>query len=203
MQVKLDLFHAVKRVASAASKKHPFYYAFLQDFRLVFCVQGDAGPRRKQQTSPPHVVIANIWSIFRQMHADESHHHKCSAAWIGSTKKAHAIRCLSNIPCGFGTNRNENLHRSINKCLSGHKIGVDLAVALLATSICGISRAQQSKGFRLWDHFICHSHSSRQFSADELGTKTFWMDFLTLTHLLEESFLANLIMYARQVKKVS
>ena len=61
MQVKLDLFHAVKHVASAASKKnHPFYYAFLQDFRLVFRVQGDAGPRRKQQTSPPHVVIANI-----------------------------------------------------------------------------------------------------------------------------------------------
>ena len=36
IQVKLDLFHAVKHVASAASKKYPFYYAFLQDFRLVF-----------------------------------------------------------------------------------------------------------------------------------------------------------------------
>ena len=37
-----------------------FSYAFLQDFHFVFCVQGDAGPRRKQQTSLPHVLIANM-----------------------------------------------------------------------------------------------------------------------------------------------
>ena len=61
VEVKLNLFHAVKRVASAASKKkHPFYYSFLQDFRLVFREQDDAGPQRKQPTSPPQVVMANM-----------------------------------------------------------------------------------------------------------------------------------------------
>lgn len=40
--------------------------------------------------------------------------------------------CLSGIPTRFGTNRNENLHRSLNHRLAGHRIGVELAVALLS-----------------------------------------------------------------------
>ena len=203
IQVKLDLFHAVKRVASAASKRHPFYYAFLQDFRLVFRVQGDAGPRRKQQTPPPHVLIANM-EVFL-----DKWRHKCMQMnpiitnavqrELDQLKKHMERGCLSNIPCGFGTNRNENLHRSINKCLSGHKIGVDLAVALLATffHMWNIKRTTKQRVspmgsfyMSLAQHFekciekgektkqipdcgyrfgIGISHS-RQFSADELGT---------------------------------
>ena len=41
--------------------------------------------------------------------------------------------CLSGIPSGFGTNRNENLHRMLNKRLTGNRLGVQLAVALLST----------------------------------------------------------------------
>ena len=40
--------------------------------------------------------------------------------------------CLSDIPNKFGTNRNENLHRSINHCLAGHRLGVELAIALIS-----------------------------------------------------------------------
>ena len=48
--------------------------------------------------------------------------------------KKHMERgCLSGIPPHFGTNRNENLHRSLNKRLSGNRIGVELAVAIIAT----------------------------------------------------------------------
>ena len=48
--------------------------------------------------------------------------------------KVHIIRgCLSDIPPSFGTSKNENLHRSLNARFSGNKLGVEVAVAILAT----------------------------------------------------------------------
>ncbi len=43
------------------------------------------------------------------------------------------LGCLSDIPSGIGTNRNERLHRKIRKWLRRSHIGVCLAVALLST----------------------------------------------------------------------
>ena len=46
--------------------------------------------------------------------------------------KVHIERgCLSDIPPHFGTNRNENLHRSLNERLMGSRLGVETTVALL------------------------------------------------------------------------
>jgi len=41
-------------------------------------------------------------------------------------------RCLSHIEPGEGTNRNERLHRDINKILCNSRYGVELGYALLA-----------------------------------------------------------------------
>ena len=47
--------------------------------------------------------------------------------------KVHISRgCLSDIPAHFGTNRNENLHRSLNSRFSGSRLGIEVAVALIA-----------------------------------------------------------------------
>ena len=43
--------------------------------------------------------------------------------------------CLSAVIPNFGTNRNDNLHRSLNKTLSGIRLGEEVAVALLATYV--------------------------------------------------------------------
>ena len=51
---------------------------------------------------------------------------------IESIKRHIEKGCLSEVPAGFGTNRNENLHRSINHRLAGSHISVELAVALLS-----------------------------------------------------------------------
>ena len=51
---------------------------------------------------------------------------------IESIKKHMQKGCLSEIPAGFGTNRNENLHHSINHRLAGNHIRVELDVALLS-----------------------------------------------------------------------
>ena len=40
--------------------------------------------------------------------------------------------CLSNIPPGGGTNRNEALHKTINPHFRQSRIGISLAVALIS-----------------------------------------------------------------------
>jgi len=47
VEVKLDLFHAVKRVSTVLSKKHSYFYQALQDYWLVFRAAGDNGVQRK------------------------------------------------------------------------------------------------------------------------------------------------------------
>ena len=43
------------------------------------------------------------------------------------------LGCLSGIPPGIGTDRNENIQKRLRKWLKKDRIGVALAVALLAT----------------------------------------------------------------------
>ena len=58
--VKLDVFHGVQRVSRVLSKKHPYFYNFLQDFRLVFRSKGDSGPQRMKPTPGPEILQANL-----------------------------------------------------------------------------------------------------------------------------------------------
>lgn len=57
IDVKLDLFHAVKRVTTALSKKHQYTYTALQDFQLVFRASGDNGIQRTQPTPKSDTLI--------------------------------------------------------------------------------------------------------------------------------------------------
>lgn len=137
VEVKLDIFHAVKRVSGALSKKHPHFYGCIQDFRLVFRSRGDNGVERKEPTPPPEVLKSNLqvfldkWTTI----TPEGHPGIITTSVVKEIEnlKRHMDKgCLSGIPASFGTNRNENLHRSINHRLSGHRIGVEIAVALIS-----------------------------------------------------------------------
>ncbi len=44
------LFHAVQRISKSLSKKHPYFYNFLRDLRLVFRNKGNNGPKRTIQS---------------------------------------------------------------------------------------------------------------------------------------------------------
>lgn len=137
-KVKLDLFHAVKHATTAASKKHSYFHHFIQDFCLVFCAKGDSGHQRMQPTPPPDVLLANIELFtekWKRISQEESNPILTNSVLseLDQLKKHISIGCLSEVPVEFGTNRNENLHHSLNRWLSGHKIGVDLVVALLST----------------------------------------------------------------------
>ncbi|XP_065908242.1 uncharacterized protein [Dysidea avara] len=135
--VKLDLFHAVKRISTAISKKHPYFYQALQDFRLVFRSCGDNGVIRKMPTPPPDKLIKNLQMYLNKWSdiCDHDSNPVLTAAVLKEINnvKIHISRgCLSGIPPHFGTNRNENLHRSLNSRFSGSRIGVEVAVALIA-----------------------------------------------------------------------
>jgi len=136
--VKLDLFHAVKRVSTALSKKHIHFYTFLQDGSLVFRAKGECGPKRSKPTPPPETLLANL-EFFCKKWGDVSKDGQASILTpavlneIEHLKRHMEKGCLSDIPPGFGTNRNENLHRSLNHRLAGHRMGIDLALGLIAT----------------------------------------------------------------------
>lgn len=138
VKVKLDVFHAVKRITTTLSKKHPYFYSALQDFRLVFRMAGDSAIQRTKCTPDANALLNNINAFL--------------AKWINITDsngnllitstvlkeiehlKVHINRgCLSDIPPHFGTSKNENLHKSLNARFSGNRLGVEVAVALLAT----------------------------------------------------------------------
>jgi len=137
VKVKLDLFHPVKRISSAISKKHPYFYQALQDLRLVFRTTGDNGIVRKQPTLTSQVLLDNLqhfeskWSTIN----DCTSHPELTPSVLKEINnlKVHISRgCLSGIPAHFGTNRNENLHRSLNSRFSGNSLGIEVAVALIA-----------------------------------------------------------------------
>ena len=136
--VKLDVFHAVQRVSKALSKKHPYFCNFLQDFRLVFRSKGDNGPQRTKPTPGQEILQTNLDFFLKKwlgIHSDDGKEIMTPAVVkeIDNLRKHMLKGCLSGIPSGFGTNRNENLHKIINKRLSGNRLGVQLAVALLST----------------------------------------------------------------------
>ena len=56
-----------------------------------------------------------------------------AVAELSKIMKHVKLGCLSGIPPGVGTNRNENIHKRLRKWLKKDRIGVALAVALLAT----------------------------------------------------------------------
>ena len=137
VKIKLDIFHAMKRVSTVLSKKHPHFYNCVQDLRLVFRSKGDNGPVRSMPTPSPTILLANTQCFIEKWGAvtSEEKGNILSPAAVkefAKLKKHMEKGCLSEIPPKFGTNRNENLHRSINHRLAGHRLGVELAVALLS-----------------------------------------------------------------------
>lgn len=55
--VSLDIFHAVQRVTRKLSKRHPFFFECMNDFKTVFCSPTDIGKKRKQSTPCPTVTM--------------------------------------------------------------------------------------------------------------------------------------------------
>ena len=134
--VKLDVFHAVQRVTKTLSKKNNRFHKCVSDLRLVFRQDGDSENTRVCSTPSPDVMSRKMDAFvakWRNIRGSDNTllftNHTLHA--ISNLKRHIMCGCLSNIPPGCGTNRNERFHSYINSKFHRSRIGVLLAYALL------------------------------------------------------------------------
>ena len=133
--IKLDIFHAVQRLTNTISKKNDQFQKCVRDLRLVFRQDGDSEYTRMCTTPSPDVMNRKMEAFLMKWRDVRSSDNKLvlnsdTISAINNLKRHITRGCLSNIPPGFGTNRNEKFHSFINSKLHRSRIGVFLAYAL-------------------------------------------------------------------------
>ena len=133
--VKLDLYHACQRVCKTVTHiNHPLAGSFREEFGLIFRYDNDQGETRSRETPCERKILQNLNSfINRWSKLPNSPLSEETMAEIEKLKKHIEKGCLSGIPPGFGTERNEQLHRLLNRSMitGATRISVELAVAIL------------------------------------------------------------------------
>ena len=124
MQVYLDIFHAVQRVGKIP-KRHELRYECTEVFRLVFREPTDLGKNRTKPTPEPKVIQENVERFLKRWKDAE-----CQGTKVlmqSALKEIDNLRiriqkgCLSGIKPGRSTNRNEELHKDLNKIFSSSR----------------------------------------------------------------------------------
>ncbi len=141
--VKLDIFHAIQRVVKSIPKREnnplirQLRKQLLKDLRLCFRSADDIGETRKKATPDKTIMENNVlkfvdkWKVEKVEDVDILP--QTAVDTLNKLLVHVRLGCLSNIPPRVGTNRNERLHRKINKWFKRCRIGICLAVALLST----------------------------------------------------------------------
>ena len=162
-KIKLDLFHAVQRIMKCISMKSEYRAEITKSLRAVFRQNNDGTKERKFQT-PDKDDIERAFKSFEIRWADINDEHG-TEIFNNSSKRAccNLLRhiqkgCLSNIPPGIGTNRNERLHKFLNdSALAIGRIGPELAKALLWVLLykwnCLRSSTTQGLFYPVWSSF--------------------------------------------------
>ena len=149
--VKLDLFHAVQRITKTLSKKHGLVQQCMVDLRRVFRCDGDSEEKRLSHTPPPDIIFSKLeeflakWKDVVDANGVKLLKSDTLTA-INNLKRHISSGCLSGIPPGAGTNRNERLHEHVNSFFNRSRIGILLAYALLTTIFYSHNNATKLKG---------------------------------------------------------
>lgn len=137
LKVYLDLFHAVKRISDKIPKRHSLRHECMKDLRMVFRGKYDRGVERGFATPAPDIMLEQMDKFivtWKDAKADGvSVISRPCLKEIDNLKKHISKGCLSGIKAGRGTNRNEALHKNLNKVLKSSRYGIELAYALLTT----------------------------------------------------------------------
>ena len=95
----------------------------------------DQGPKREMATPDSEIMLKNLDEFTKKWKdAEFKDWHIINDNVMDALDyiRVHISKgCLSGIPPGCGTNRNENLHKIINPFFSRCRIGIPLALALL------------------------------------------------------------------------
>ena len=109
----------------------------IKDLRLCFRDEKDIGQTRKKRTPPSEKMEKKLHDFLKKWSSELLDNMKVlpdkALTEISKVVKHDKLGCLSGIPPGIETSRNKNIHKRLRKCLKKDRIGVALAVALLAT----------------------------------------------------------------------
>ena len=140
ISVKLDVFHGIQRITTTISKKGNSQVRFIRkqminSLKLSIRKDQDRGIFRSMETAAPGLIIKNLEQFvnhWRDIQVDKLK--VLSVDTIDAIEKL-KVRVnkgyLSGIPASAGTNRNECLHRILNKVVRKSRIGIQLAVSVL------------------------------------------------------------------------
>ena len=137
--VKLDLFHAVQQITKHLPKRHPLYSLCVADLRLVFRQSADFGTRQLSDTPEPDQIMRNLDEFVKKSKQCDINGWKIltenALKQIKNLQNHVKQGCLSQIPSGAGTNRNECLHRHIRPHFSRTRMGLPMALALITSQV--------------------------------------------------------------------
>ena len=125
-----------RKVVRELPKKKTFSKEFAAEFGLIFREINDIGIQRTKTTPQPDVILNTIKKFVKKWenvkYSDSTNVlSKKVLSEIDNLKRHIKKGCLSAIDVGCGTNRDERLHREMNKILSSNRLGVELANARL------------------------------------------------------------------------
>ena len=128
---------------------HYIPYALATDLRLIFRQPDDLGYKRLKNTPNPVKIIDNLNKFIKKWSYCDTN------GWVilneNVLKEAKNLEihinkgCLSDIPPGFGTNRNERLHRHIKPHFSRTRLGLPMALALMTVLLYQYNCKSQGK----------------------------------------------------------
>ena len=130
INIKLDVFHAVQRITRTLTRKDHYYHSIINELRMVFRMPGDVGKRRCMSTPNPEQLRENL-EVFVDRWKKLVSLRDTTLKELDNIKKHVVKGCLSDIPPGIGTNRNEALHKHLNPYFHKSRLGVHAAYALL------------------------------------------------------------------------
>ena len=138
LKVFLDIFHAVQRVSKKIPKRHAFYGECIKDLKFAFRDPSDKGSKRLKPTPSRDILKQSLLDFqckWQNVTLNGKHILPPAAAKEVYSIIKHVERgCLSGIKPGRGTNRNERLHRELNKFMSTSRYGVELGYALITSA---------------------------------------------------------------------
>ncbi len=140
VKVKLDLFHAVQRITRTLAKCHSLFYQCVSELRIVFRQDGDICEERKFDTPPPEVIERNLDEFLKKWKDAQDHDGKPvfktdTPIAVENLRSHIKVGCLSRIPPGGGTTKNERFHQHMKSFFHRSTIGMCLAYALLSVII--------------------------------------------------------------------
>ena len=136
--IKLDLFHAIKRILEKIPRKEvtselrEVSQVMIKDLRLCFRDEKDIGLTRKKLTPPSDKMEKNLQDFLKKWSSELLDDMKVLPD-KAVTEISKVVKHVKHVPPGIGTNWNENIHKRLRKWLKKDRIGMALAVALLAT----------------------------------------------------------------------